>query len=193
MVDVRHRFGGRPATIALLVFAAAAAIASLIAAPGVRGVFGAGLAVLLFAIAYHDAHHLIIPNVLAGAAFALAFVFVVVSEPAHKALAFELALLRAAVVAGAFLAVKLGYRALRGRHGLGMGDVKLAAVAGAWLDWLTILVAIDIAVFAALTAYLLRQILRRRPLRAAGALPFGLYLAPAIWFGWLLEMTMLAP
>ncbi len=32
-----------------------------------------------------------------------------------------------------FRAVALGYRALRGRDGLGMGDAKLLAVAGAWV------------------------------------------------------------
>jgi hypothetical protein len=29
-------------------------------------------------------------------------------------------------------------------------------------------------------------------LRATGRLPFGLFLAPAIWLGWLLDATLLA-
>ena len=35
-----------------------------------------------------------------------------------------------------FFALRYGYARLRGRQGLGLGDVKLAFVAGAWLDWL---------------------------------------------------------
>ena len=177
---------------AFIVVTAAAAIASFMVAPGPRGVFGAGLAVLMFAIARYDARHLIIPNALVAAAFAIGLAAVAVVE-SDRWPALGFALLRAGIVACAFLFVKLGYQALRGRHGLGMGDVKLAAVAGLWLDWLTILLAIDIAVVAALTSYVMRQYVRRRPLRGSGALPLGLYLAPAIWIGWLLELTLLAP
>lgn len=185
------RTRGRTALILFIVVTVAAAVASLIVAPGPRGFFGAGLAVLMFAIAYYDAHHLIIPNALVAGALALGIAAIAVLEQDRwPALAF--ALVRTGVVAGAFLAVKLGYQALRGRHGLGMGDVKLAAVAGVWLDWLTILLAIDMAVVVALTSYVVRQYVRRRPLRGSGALPLGLFLGPAIWIGWLLELTLLA-
>jgi leader peptidase (prepilin peptidase)/N-methyltransferase len=80
---------------------------------------------------------------------------------------------------------------VRGREGLGMGDVKLAGVAGAWLDWFAILIAVELAVLAALGVHLVRLAIRRRPLRAAGALPFGLYLAPAIWVAWLVQTVWL--
>jgi len=74
-----------------------------------------------------------------------------------------------------------------------MGDVKLAGVAGAWLDWFAILVAVELAVLAALGLHLARLAVRKRPLRAAGALPFGLYLAPAIWVAWLVQTMMWWP
>ena len=44
------------------------------------------------------------------------------------------------------------YEWWRGRRGLGMGDVKLAAVAGVWLDWFTIVAVIEFAALAALVA-----------------------------------------
>jgi leader peptidase (prepilin peptidase)/N-methyltransferase len=109
------------------------------------------------------------------------------------AAAVAMALLRGAVLALSFLALRAAYKRLRGREGLGLGDVKLAGVAGAWLEWMTMPIAIEIAALTALTAYMLRLWLRRRPLRAAGRLPFGLFLAPAIWLSWLLQELLLPP
>jgi leader peptidase (prepilin peptidase) / N-methyltransferase len=75
----------------------------------------------------------------------------------------------------------------RGREGLGLGDVKLAAVAGVWLDWPAIPVAIEIAALTALAVYATGHILGRRRIHAATRLPFGLFLAPAVWLAWLLQ------
>ena len=78
----------------------------------------------------------------------------------------------------------------RGRPGLGLGDVKLAAVAGAWLDWFTIVAVIEVAALAALAAYTVLRYVLRRPIVATTPLPFGLFLAPAIWAGWLAEAAL---
>jgi leader peptidase (prepilin peptidase)/N-methyltransferase len=191
---MRLRFRVRdPFTIAGFgIVAVATVVTSLLAAPDARGALGATLSLLMLAVARHDKRHLRIPNELVGVAFVLGLIFTALSEPSAPAQAVGLALLRTAVVAGAFLAVKAGYCRLRGRDGLGLGDVKLAGVAGTWLDWLSIMIAIDIAVVAALISYLIRQYARQRPLRATGLLPFGLYLAPAIWIGWLIETVLFA-
>jgi leader peptidase (prepilin peptidase)/N-methyltransferase len=183
----------RIARIAFALASLAAALASIVAAPGARGILGACLALLMGAIALYDARYFIIPNVLNAAALVLALAHAAALEPDAAAVQIAMALVRAAAAGGTFLAVKLAYRGLRGREGLGMGDVKLAAVAGAWLDWFAILVAVEIAVLVALGAYLLRGVLARRPLRATGAMPFGLYLAPAIWAAWLVQTILLAP
>lgn len=191
-----RRGPGRRARIARAAFAIAsiaAALASIVAAPGMRGILGACLALLMGAIALNDARYFIIPNVLNAAALVLALAHAAALEPDMAAAQIAMALVRATAAGGAFLAIKLAYRWLRGREGIGMGDVKLAAVAGAWLDWFAILVAVEIAVLAALGAYLLRGVLARRPLRATSALPFGLYLAPAIWVAWLVQTILLAP
>jgi len=185
---------GRHARIARTAFAivvAAAAVASVVAAPDARGMLGGFLALLMGAIALYDARHFIIPNEFNGAALVMALAHAAVLDPGTPAEQIVLALARGAATAGVFLAIKLAYRAMRGREGIGMGDVKLAAVAGAWLDWFAILVAVELAVLAALGAHLLRLALRRRPLRAAGALPFGLYLAPAIWVAWFVQTVVL--
>jgi leader peptidase (prepilin peptidase)/N-methyltransferase len=183
----------RIAQAAFAVVAVAAALASVAAAPDARGFLGGCLALLMGAIALHDARRFIIPNVLNAAAFALALAHAVALDPGAAAAQVALALVRAAVAGGVFLTIKLGYRVLRGREGLGMGDVKLVGVAGAWLDWFAILLAVEFAVLAALGVHLARLAIRKRPLRAAGALPFGLYLAPAIWLAWFVQTVWLWP
>jgi len=63
--------------------------------------------------------------------------------------------------------------------------LALAAAGGAWLDWVMIPVVIEIAAAAALTVYLSSHLAGQRdePLRLTSRLPFGLFLAPAIWLG----------
>ena len=46
-----------------------------------------------------------------------------------------------------------GYRRWRGRDGLGLGDVKLAAVAGSWLGLATVFAVVELAALSALGAY----------------------------------------
>ena len=107
-------------------------------------------------------------------------------------LAVALAVMRRAALALLFLTIRYVYARVRGRQGLGLGDIKLAAVAGAWLDWSFMPIAIEIAAFAALAIYALRQFLLARPISATSRLPFGLYFAPAIWICWLIETILLA-
>ena len=155
------------------------------------GSWAAALALLMGAIALSDARRFIIPNVLNAAAFVLALAHAVALDPGAAAEQVALALARAAVAGGVFLAIKLAYRLLRGREGLGMGDVKLAGVAGAWLDWFAILVAVELAVLAALGVHLVRLAHAQAAAARAGALPFGLYLAPAIWVAWFVQTVVL--
>jgi len=97
---------------------------------------------------------------------------------------------RALATALPFLALMAGYRWWRGRDGLGLGDVKLAGVAGAWLSIFTVFAVVELATLSALGAYFLAAAIRQRPLKATAMLPFGLFLAPAIWFGWLAEVLL---
>ena len=96
-------------------------------------------------------------------------------------------MVRAAVLGLAFLALRALYLRIRGREGIGLGDVKLAAVAGAWLDWPMMPLAVELAALAGLLAYGLGLLAGRRRFSAAARLPFGLFFAPAIWFCWLVE------
>ncbi len=181
--------------IACAAFAAIAcsiAIASLVAAPGRSGLLGGALGLLMLAVAVADARAFIIPDKLTIAAFLLAL-----TNAANEGLAsmpenIAVAALRGLVLALAFFALREIYFRLRHRHGIGIGDVKLAAVAGAWLDWTLIPAAIEIAALTALIFYITSQLVQRRPICAAAKLPFGLFFAPAIWVCWLLNAIFFA-
>ena len=163
---------------------------SFAASPDWRGAFGATLALLMLAIAVSDVRHFIVPDALSASAFILGLIFAGLFDDAPLAEAILTCLLRAAAAALPLLALMLFYEWWRGRPGLGLGDVKLAAVAGAWLDWFTIVAAIEVAALAALMAYGVWRYVLRRPIVATTPLPFGLFLAPAIWAGWLAEAVL---
>jgi leader peptidase (prepilin peptidase)/N-methyltransferase len=170
-------------SLALLV----AVFASLVTAPAAEGLYGAFLAALMLAIAANDARHYLIPNELTGAAFALALLRAAAFVPDIGAEALLWPVARAVAVALPLLLLMLAYRYWRGRDGLGLGDVKLAAVSGAWLDLTTVAAVIELAALLAIGAYVANAALQRKPLRGTAFLPFGLFLAPSIWIGWLGE------
>src|SRR6185503_14000314 len=92
--------------VAVVLLALAACVASLIAAPGLPGYLGAGLALIAVAIAVIDARYFIIPNELSAAAFALALVNAAVQAPHAIAEATGIAMLRAAVLGLLFLGLR---------------------------------------------------------------------------------------
>ena len=89
-------------------------------------------------------------------------------------------LLAAAIGWATLLALAAIYRRWRGREGLGGGDAKLLAAAGAWLGiaalpYVVLLAALGALAWAVITG-------RTDP---TTELPFGSFLAAAIWLTWL--------
>lgn len=169
-----------------------AAAVSIAAVPGTSGFLGAGLALLMLAIAVVDYRHLLIPNEMTATALALAIVNAAVAGTPSVVEEVATALLRGAVTMLFFLSLRWLYWRLRGREGLGLGDVKLAFVAGAWLDWTMIPVCVEIAALTALLAYGAWRAAGKQPIGPTSRLPFGLFLAPAIWLAWLLGAALFA-
>lgn len=155
--------------------------------PGPPGMLGAALAVVMIAIAIVDLRHFIIPNTLVVTGLGLGLCYVLISQPESA----PVALLRGLVAAFAFWALRAAYLRIRGEEGIGLGDVKLAAVAGLWLDWLGISVAVELAALVALAAVAV-QALRGRQITGKTPVPFGFFFAPAIWVSWLLEAMLLS-
>ena len=193
-LELRRREAG--AIAALAIIAIAAGLVSLLVAPGLAGMLGAALAFDVLAIAWIDVHRFIIPDELTLGALVLGLANAGLDAwPEGWSAVFSslgAALLRGAVLAGCFFALRALYARLRGREGIGLGDVKLAGAGGVWLAWSTIPVAIEIAALAALAVYVVRQLAGGRVMSATARMPFGLFLAPAIWLGWLLEATLFA-
>lgn len=162
-----------------------AIIASIAAAPGFAGVLGAGLAAAMIAIAAIDARRFVIPDKLVLAGLALGLIEATIAVPHQVTAGLASAALRGFVLALLFWVFRLAYRRIRGREGLGLGDVKLAAVAGIWLGWLPAGVAVDIAALSALAAALIGALCGQR-ITDKTRIPFGLFFAPAIWIVWLL-------
>jgi leader peptidase (prepilin peptidase)/N-methyltransferase len=156
------------------------AVWTALAVPGIVVWATAVLGWTLLALAVIDARALILPDALtlplAACGLAVAWWLDAASLGGHAVGAFCGWL-------GFWLIARL-YRALRHRPGLGEGDAKLMAAAGAWVGWQGLPSVILIAALAALGAVAVAQVLRR-PLDAATPIPFGPFLALGLWLTWL--------
>jgi leader peptidase (prepilin peptidase) / N-methyltransferase len=139
-----------------------------------------GLGWTLLALAAIDLRHYVLPDLLTlpliPAGLAVAWALDPALLPGHA--------LGALLGFGAFALIGELYRRLRGRHGLGLGDAKLLAAAGAWLGWAALPSVVVIGAALAL-ALALAQALGGAKLALTGKLAFGPHLALAFWLVWL--------
>jgi len=94
-------------------------------------------------------------------------------------------LVSAAIGFAVILLVDYGYRAWRGVSGIGLGDAKLFAAAGAWLGAAALPTVLLWSCVLALLALLAAR-LSGRQLTAQTAIPFGSFLAYGTWLVWCL-------
>jgi leader peptidase (prepilin peptidase)/N-methyltransferase len=59
------------------------------------------------------------------------------------------------------------------------------------LGLVTVFAVIELVTLSALGAYLIGAYVRKRPLKSTACLPFGLFVAPAVRIGWLVEALLL--
>jgi len=97
----------------------------------------------------------------------------------------------AVVAAGVLYLVRLLYRMVRGTEGLGLGDVKLAAAAGAWVGLADLPMTCLLATMSALvTALVARRGSATGPVTLKTAIPFGAFIAPSIVMIWLAKFFL---
>ncbi len=156
------------------------AVWSLAVLPGWLAWAGAALGWTLLALSVIDARHLLLPDELT-----LPLI------PAGLAVTWTVApdMLAAHILAaiGGFLlfaVLALAYRRLRGREGIGLGDAKLLAAAGAWVSWQGLPGVILLAAAGGLVGAMAKR-LATGSLEVGHPLPFGPYLAGGLWLVWL--------
>ncbi len=133
-----------------------------------RVLFGCSLLVLFFI----DLHHRILPNVITLPGIVIGFLLSLVNPPGWVSSLIGL------VVGGLIpLAVAEIYLRIRGDEGLGMGDVKMLAMIGAFLGWQSMLLTLVLASFLGSFVGLGLIAIRRGGMKSA--LPFGTFLAIA--------------
>ncbi|WP_298361387.1 A24 family peptidase [uncultured Litoreibacter sp.] len=95
------------------------------------------------------------------------------------------AVIGSAVGCGGFWALRGAYRQIRGREGLGLGDVKLMAGIGAGIGPMALPALLLLASLAGLVLAATRASHTKIPLKGTNKLPFGAFLslsAMVIWF-----------
>ena len=123
--------------------------------------------VVLFAI---DLRHHLLPNVITVPGIVIGFALSLFLPPGWKS-----ALIGLLAGGGVLFAIAEGYYRLRGIEGLGMGDVKMLSMIGAFLGWKLMLVTLVLGSFAGSIIGLGVIALGRGGMKAA--LPFGTFLA----------------
>ena len=138
--------------------------------PGVllasRLLFGCAL-IVLFAI---DLEHHLLPNVITIPGIVAGFVFSLFTEPGWVA-----SLIGILVGGGVLFAIAELYYRVRHEEGLGMGDVKMLAMVGAFVGWQLTFLTLMMASLAGSAIGLALVATRRGGMKYA--LPFGTFLA----------------
>jgi leader peptidase (prepilin peptidase)/N-methyltransferase len=83
----------------------------------------------------------------------------------------------------AFAGFAWAYRRVRGREGLGLGDAKFLAAAGAWLGWSGLPFVVLAAASLGL-GFIAASAVAGRKMRGEDALPFGPFLACGVGLVW---------
>jgi leader peptidase (prepilin peptidase) / N-methyltransferase len=134
----------------------------------------------LLTLAWIDWEHMLLPDALTLPLILAGLGATLLQDPA------DITEHAAAAAAGylAFRAIEIAYRRLRGRDGLGQGDAKLMAAAGAWLGLAPLpTVAFMAAAFGLAIAAGLR--ISGQSMHRGSAIPLGPALCAAIWVAWL--------
>lgn len=153
------------------------------------------LAFTLGLITLSDARHFIIPDVLSLPAIPAGMVAnVLVMHGGDWQGGLWESLFGIIAGGGTFYLLRWLYFRWRGVEGLGLGDVKLAAVAGAWLGAEPLAATCLLAASSALIAVAIHRLLRGRTDSLGGPhIPFGSFIAPSIFAFWLLNTLVNTP
>jgi leader peptidase (prepilin peptidase)/N-methyltransferase len=132
----------------------------------VRLVFGCAM-IVLFVI---DLHHRILPNVITLPGIVIGFLCSLLVGPGWQS-----SLIGIVAGGGTLWGVAEIYYRVRHEEGLGMGDVKMLAMIGAFLGWKLVLLTLVLASLSGTIVGIGVLLLKRESMKYA--LPFGTFLA----------------
>ena len=128
------------------------------------------LVCILIALFGIDLEHQILPNSITLPGIVIGLLFSLVAPPGWKD-----AVIGALLGAGILYAIAGAYYLWRGEEGMGMGDVKMLAMIGAFLGWKAVLVTLVLASFSGAIIGVILMSAQRGGMKFA--LPFGTFLA----------------
>lgn len=167
-------------------FALVAAITMLFLVAPLAAVATGVLALIMALITITDLKHFIIPNALSFPAVVLGVLAnIAVFHPDEWMAGLTESLLGAVLAGGSFYLLRAMWFRLRGFEGLGLGDVKLAAVAGAWLGPALLAPACLASAVAGIAAVGIMAMLPGRRITLRDEIPFGSFIAPMILLFWI--------
>jgi leader peptidase (prepilin peptidase)/N-methyltransferase len=168
-----------------VAFAAVVTIAGMYLLTPAAALATGALALLMALIMLSDLRHFIIPDVLSLPAIPLGVIAnIVVFHGEDWFAGLNESLLGAVLAAGTFYLLRALWFRMRGIEGLGLGDVKLAAVAGAWLGPSLLAPACLASALSGLMAALIMALLPGRRVELGDEIPFGSFIAPVILLCW---------
>jgi leader peptidase (prepilin peptidase) / N-methyltransferase len=170
----------RPDLVVLLGAGLAVALVSVLSLPWPAAIASTLLGALMIAGAEADARTYLLPDSVTWGGLVSGIIAAAALGPLDPWSSAGAAMMRAAGTAGALALLRISYARLRGREGLGFGDVKLAAAVGAWLPLASIPVCFALATCAALVTVLVAFV-RGQRVDATAKLPLGAFLCPTLW------------
>jgi leader peptidase (prepilin peptidase)/N-methyltransferase len=128
------------------------------------------LVVILIVLFGIDLHHQILPNAITLPGIVIGFLFSLVGPPGWAN-----SVLGIALGGGILYGIAAAYYLVRREEGLGMGDVKMLAMIGAFLGWKAVLVTLILSSFAGALVGVGIIAFTKGTMRLA--LPFGTFLS----------------
>ena len=148
---------------------------------------------LMLVVSFVDYKHFIIPDSISLPAIPLGLlVTFFLRDTTYSSTPILDHLFASAAAAGFLWLVRVAYRKYRGVEGLGLGDVKLSAVAGAWTGFQGTTFVLVVACMAALLYVFLLSLRHPHSVDRKTAIPLGTFLAPAIWLVWTIQSAHFA-
>ena len=165
-----------------LVLGGAALVAAVSAAtlPWSSAFLSTALGLLMIVGADVDARTYLLPDAVTVGALGCGVLAAMPLEPLSPWLGMASAIGRAFGTAAALLLLRWMHCKLTGRDGLGLGDVKLGAAAGAWLPLEAIPLCFGLAAGAAL-AFVVLAGWSGRSFERTTKIPLGAFLCPSLW------------